>query len=145
VSSCGFAKTNRWFVVDWLTSYPNCNLVSNCAGSPRCFSIHWNWSENLIMTLFSTDGILFEVRNRKKRWHAWSLVAMTSHVWTLSMLLFQDLTGTSITVCIQTPVIRSDNVGMSLTRNQVHSLVLVYHRATSLWLHQMLHEPIPYS
>jgi hypothetical protein len=46
------------------------------------------------------DGVLLEVRNRKERCHAWSLVATTSHVRTLSMLLFQDSMGTSITLVI---------------------------------------------
>jgi hypothetical protein len=61
------------------------------------------------------------------------------------MLLFQDSIGMSITLFIQISFIQSSNAGMSLTRNQVHSLVLAYHRATSLWLHKMLHEPIPSS
>jgi hypothetical protein len=80
------------------------------------------------------DGILLEVRNRKKRCHAWSLDAMTGHVRTLSMLLFQDSTGTSVTLFVQTLVIWQSNVGMSPTPNQVHSLLLAYYRAMSLWL-----------
>jgi hypothetical protein len=73
-------KTNRWFIFDWLMSYPNCNLVLNCTGSPRCYSSHdckmestppyWNWPKNPIMTLFPMDGILLEVRNQKERYHA---------------------------------------------------------------------------
>jgi hypothetical protein len=35
--SC-YWKTNRWFVSDWLMSYPNCNLILNCADSARRFS-----------------------------------------------------------------------------------------------------------
>jgi hypothetical protein len=52
------------------------------------------------MTLISTDDILLEVCNPKGRYRAWSLIAMTSQVQTLSMLLFQDSTGTSITLLI---------------------------------------------
>jgi hypothetical protein len=78
-------------------SYPNYNLVSNCASLPRCFSsldlqdgkcpFHWNGPENLI-TLIPMDDILLEVRNRKERCCAWSLVAMTTHIRTFSMLFF---------------------------------------------------------
>jgi hypothetical protein len=106
---------------------------------------HWNWPENPIMTLIPTDGVLFEVCNRKERCHSWGHVAKTSHVWTLSMLLFQDSTDKSITLFIHTPIIWSSNVGMSFTHNQVHSLVRAYHRATSLRLHKMLQEAIPSS
>jgi hypothetical protein len=49
---------------------------------------YWNWPENPTMTLVSMDGILLEVRNRKKGCRAWGLIATTSHDWTLSMLLF---------------------------------------------------------
>jgi hypothetical protein len=52
-----------------------------------------------------TDGVLLEVRNRKEGCYAWSLIAMTSHVQTLNMLLFQDSTGLSITLFVQTPII----------------------------------------
>jgi hypothetical protein len=52
------------------------------------------------MTPFQMDGVLLEVRNRKERCHAWSLIAMTSHIRTLSMLFFQDSTDMSITLFI---------------------------------------------
>jgi hypothetical protein len=32
------------------------------------------------MTLILTDGVLLKVRNQKERYHAWGLVATTSHV-----------------------------------------------------------------
>jgi hypothetical protein len=32
------------------------------------------------MTLVPTDGVLLEVHNRKERYHAWNLVAMTGQV-----------------------------------------------------------------
>jgi hypothetical protein len=41
---------------------------------------HWNWLENSITTLVPIDGVLLEVRNRKERCRAWSLIAMTSHI-----------------------------------------------------------------
>jgi hypothetical protein len=91
-------------------SYPNYNLALNCAGSFRRFSSrdckmesaisYRNWPENPIMTHFPTDGILLEIRSRKERCHAWSPIAMTSHVWTVSVLLFQDSTSTSTTLFV---------------------------------------------
>jgi hypothetical protein len=88
----------------------NYNPVLNCASSPRRFwsrdckienvLFYWNWLGDPIMTLFPMDGVLLEVRNRRKRRHAWSLVATTSHARTLSMLFFQDLTDTEITFFI---------------------------------------------
>jgi hypothetical protein len=82
------------------------------------------------------DGVLLEVRNWKERYRAWSLVAMTSHVWTLSMLLFQDSNGTSVALFIQILIIWPSIVVMSSIPNQVHSLLLAYYRAMSLWLHK---------
>jgi hypothetical protein len=86
------------------------------------------------MTLFPIGGVLLKVRNRKERCRAWSLVAMTSHVRTLCMLFFQDSTGTSVTLFIETAVIRPSDVGMSSTPNQMHSLLLAYYQAMSLYL-----------
>jgi hypothetical protein len=51
------------------------------------------------------DDILLKVRNRKERYRAWGLIATTSHVRTLSILLFQDSTGMSVNLFIQTLVI----------------------------------------
>jgi hypothetical protein len=70
---------------------------------------------------------------------------MTSHVSTLSMLLFQDSTDTSITLFVQTPIIRPSNVGMSSAPNQVSSLLFAYHQAISLWFHKMFRVSIPSS
>jgi hypothetical protein len=97
------------------------------------------------MTLVPTDGVLLEVRNQKGRYRASSLVAMMSQVRTLSMLLFQDLTGTSITLLTQTPVIRPSDVGVSSAPNPVNSLLFAYHRAMSLWFHKMCRVSIPSS
>jgi hypothetical protein len=97
------------------------------------------------MALISTDDVLLEVRNRKEGCHAWSLIAMTSHVRALNMLLFQDSTSTSITLFVQTSVIRLSNVGMSSTPNQVHSWLLAYHQAMSLWFHKMFRVSFPSS
>jgi hypothetical protein len=45
------------------------------------------------------DVILLEIHNRKERC-AWSPIAMTSHIRTLSMLFFQDSTGMCTTLFI---------------------------------------------
>jgi hypothetical protein len=103
-------EANRRFIFDRLMSCPNFNLVLNCAGSPKRFSSrdcrmestisYRNWPENLIMTLFPMDGVVLKVRNQKERCHAWSLVATTSHVRIVSVLLFQDSTSTSTTLFV---------------------------------------------
>jgi hypothetical protein len=49
---------------------------------------YWNWPENLIMTLLPMDGVLHKVCNQKERCRAWSFIATTSHVQTLSMLFY---------------------------------------------------------
>jgi hypothetical protein len=91
-------------------SCPDCNLILNCVNSLRCFSSrdckmesvisYRNWPKNPIMTPFLTDGVLLMVRNWKERCHAWSPIVMTSHVQTLSVLLFQDSTSTSTTLFV---------------------------------------------
>jgi hypothetical protein len=84
------------------------------------------------MTLFPTDDVLLEVCNRKERRHAWSLVAMTSHVRTLSMLFLQDSMDMSVTLFIPSSDYTTwlclcvSNVGW------IHSLLLVYHQAIPL-------------
>jgi hypothetical protein len=103
-------KIKHRFILDWLMRCPNYNLVLNYAGSPRRFSsqelhdekyhFYENWPENPTTTLVSMVGVLLVVRNRKEGCCAWSLVATTSHDRTLSMLLFQDSTDTSITLFV---------------------------------------------
>jgi hypothetical protein len=41
---------------------------------------YWNWPKTPIMTLFPTNGVFLELRNRKERCRAWSSVAMTSDI-----------------------------------------------------------------
>jgi hypothetical protein len=118
-------------------SCPNYNFVLNCAGSPRRFSSrdckmksvisYRNWPENPIMTFFPTYGVLLDVRNRKKRCHAWSLIAMTSHVQTLCMLFFQDSTGTSNSIFIPSLAIQPDFASMSPTPIK-YNLAPCYHQ-----------------
>jgi hypothetical protein len=46
------------------------------------------------------DGVLLKVRNQKENGHAWSPIATTSHIRTLSMLFFQGSIGMSITLFV---------------------------------------------
>jgi hypothetical protein len=52
------------------------------------------------MTFFPTDGVLLKVHNQKEIFHVWSPVAMTSHIRTLSMLFFLDMTDMSFITII---------------------------------------------
>jgi hypothetical protein len=128
-------ETNHRFIFDWLTSCLNCNLVLNYVGSPTHFSSrdckmesaisYQNWPENPIMTLFPTDGVVLEVRNRKERCHSWSPFAMTGHIQTISVLLFHDSTSTSTTLFVRVLAIR---IGLALCVSNfglIHSLLLV--------------------
>jgi hypothetical protein len=130
VSSCGVGNSTAgsfltgWWaaqvvILSWIVPvHPTASPARSCKMGKCPF--HWNWPENPITTLVLMDGILLQVCNRKKRCRAWSLVAATSHIRTLSMLLFQDSTGTSVTLFVQTPILWPSNVGMSSTPNQVH-------------------------
>jgi hypothetical protein len=84
------------------------------------------------MTLFPMDGILLEVRNRKERYHAWSPVAMTSHVQTLSMLFFQDSTSTSITLFVPSSGYTTWPYLVCLQLRSDTQLASCYHQAITL-------------
>jgi hypothetical protein len=133
--SCGLVVTG------WQT-HLNCNLVLNCAGSPRrllrqklqdgkriSFSeyvkrprcnIHQNrWC--------ITRGTQLE------RWvFPWSLVATTSHILALKLTTFWRLMIGSLSLS-NLCLISLNSAYISSTLNQLYSLVCVYHRAMSLW------------
>jgi hypothetical protein len=44
------------------------------------------------------DDVLLKLRNRKERCRTWSPIAMTNHIRTLSLSLFQASISTSITL-----------------------------------------------
>jgi hypothetical protein len=124
------------FLTSWL-SCRNCNLVLNCVGSLRRYRkqnckmesalSYWNWPKNQIMTLFLTDGVLLGIRNRKERCHAWSFVATTSHIRTLSMLFFLDSTGMSSTLFVPCLALRPGFAYVSPTLIK-YTLAFCYHR-----------------
>jgi hypothetical protein len=99
-------------------SCPNYNLILNYISLPRRFSSqeckmenalsYQNWPENLIMTLFPTDGILLEICNQKERYRAWSLVTTTSHIWTFSMLFSKTRRTWALPYSFQTLAIWPD-------------------------------------
>jgi hypothetical protein len=47
----------------------------------------WNLQKDPSATFIGTDGILLEVRNQKEGCCAWSLVAPTSHIVALRLVL----------------------------------------------------------
>jgi hypothetical protein len=91
-----------------------------------------NWLKNSIIILLPTDGVLLKVNSRRERCCAWNLIATISHVWTLSMLFFQDSTDMSITFSARSSGYMTW-LGLGIINsNQVHFLILSYHRAMSL-------------
>jgi hypothetical protein len=83
------------------------------------------------MTLFPMDGVLLEVRNRKEICRVWSPIDTTSHVRTLSMLFFLDLTDMSFITII--PGFFFTTCLCIFTSDRIHSLMPVYHRVMLLW------------
>jgi hypothetical protein len=85
------------------------------------------------------DGILLEVHNQKEGCCAWSLVATTSRVLTLRLVLLQGMMIESHFLIVLDPCLTLLSIACtSFTPNQVYSLVRVYHRAISLWFHKCL-------
>jgi hypothetical protein len=111
VSSCGVVNstagsflTSWWAaqiaILSWIVPVrPGASPARNCKKGKHPF--HWNWPKNPIMILVPMDGVLLEVRNRQENMSSWSLDAMTGHVWTLSMSLFQDSIDMSVTLFVQ--------------------------------------------
>jgi hypothetical protein len=130
-------------------SYPNCNPVLNCVGSPRRFSSrdskmenalsYWNWPENPIMTLFSTDGALLKVLNRKEGCRAWNLIATTSHVRTFSMLFSKTRQTRALTYLFQALAIRPGLGCVSPTSVEYNPCFLL----SSSYIPEVLHLILP--
>jgi hypothetical protein len=73
---------------DVVLGVPLLRLVWSRHSSQWKHHFYWNWPENSITTLVSTDGVLLKICNWKEGCHAWSSVARTGHARTLSMLFF---------------------------------------------------------
>jgi hypothetical protein len=134
-------KLSHELVLTGWWARPNCNLVLNCGGLPKCFLRQKLWDGKHIPSLglaktctsfIGMDGILLEVHNRKEEYCAWSLAATTSRILALSLLLLSELLDISISLFVSHPCLTFLNSDCtSFISNQVYSLVRVYHRVIS--------------
>jgi hypothetical protein len=125
--NCMFVLTCWWAVqiatLSWIVPVnPDASLVRIC--KMESVISYWNWQQNPIITLIWTYGVLLEVRNWKERCYARNLVATSSHIWTLSLLLFQG-SASALTSLIQSPYFTIGLCSCVPNSNQVHSLLLV--------------------
>jgi hypothetical protein len=90
-----------------------------------------NWQGDPIMIFFWMDGIVLELCNRKEKCCTWSLVAMTSHIITLSMSPFARLDWHKHHYVHTKPCFMTWYCLCIFHSDRVHSLMLVYHRAMS--------------
>jgi hypothetical protein len=85
------------------------------------------------------DGVLLKVCNWKEGCCTWSLVATTSCMLALSLLLLSNLMNVSLSLFVLNPCLTFLNSACTtFTLNQVYSLVHIYHRAISWWFHKRL-------
>jgi hypothetical protein len=85
------------------------------------------------------DGVLLKVCNWKEGCCTWSLVATTSCMLALSILLLSNLMNVSLSLFVLNPCLTFLNSACTtFTLNQVYSLVHIYHRAISWWFHKRL-------
>jgi hypothetical protein len=140
--SCGMVLT------DW-QAHPNCNLILNCVGSPRCFLRQKLQDEKRTSlselakghctSFVGTGGVLLKVCNREEECRTWSLVATTSQIQALRLSLPQTLMRVSLFLFISKPCLTFLSiVYISSTPNQVYSLVRIHHRVI---LHRFLCSP----
>jgi hypothetical protein len=132
--SQGLVRTSGW-------ALPNCNLVLNYAGSPRCFLrwnvqdgklnlLHWKLARGLICNLLLNG------------WHTtWGtqlgIIATASHVPALRLACLQYLLNISLSLMVPNLCLTFLSITcIPFISNLVYSLVHVYHWAISLWLHE---------
>jgi hypothetical protein len=110
-SSC--VKLSRGLVLTGWRAHPNCNIVLNCAGSPRRF-LRQKLQDGMRISLSELvkgpcasfvrmDGILLELHNRKEECRTWSLIATTSQVLALRLSLRQTMMSISLCLLFQIP------------------------------------------
>jgi hypothetical protein len=140
---CGHAlflvlKLSYRLVLTGWRAHSNCDLVLNCAGSPRRFSRQRLQDEKRISLLelakgpcasfIRMDGVLLEVCNRKEECHTWSLVATTSQILDLRLSLPQTLMSISLFLFVSKPCLTFLSiVYISSTPNHVYTLVRTHH------------------
>jgi hypothetical protein len=99
----------------------------------------WNLRKDPCASFIRTDGIWLEVRNRKEECCAWSLVAITSHILSLTLTAFLRLVVRSLSLFVSNPCLTFlSSSCTSSTLNSVYSLVCVYHRAIPWWIRNLL-------
>jgi hypothetical protein len=96
-------------------------------------------SKKTHVTFIKTDGVLLKVRNWKDGCCAWSLVATTSHVLILHLVLLQGMMIESPSLIVLDPCLTHlSSACISFMPNQVYSLARIYHRSISWWFHKCL-------
>jgi hypothetical protein len=85
-----------------------------------------------------TNDVLLKVRNRKEGCCPWSLVATTSHILGLKLLLLRDWWSKAFPRCLNPRLTSLSSVCISFTLVQVYSLVRIYHRAIPWWFCNLL-------
>jgi hypothetical protein len=135
-------KLSRGLVLTGWQARPNCNIVLNCAGSPRrllrqklqdgkCISFS-EYVKRPKCNIHRNRWCITRGTQLEKWVFPWSLVATASHILALKLTTFQRLMIRSLS--LSNPcLIFLNSAYISSTLNQVYSLVRVYHRAMSLW------------
>jgi hypothetical protein len=129
---CGHAlflvlKLSYRLVLTGWRAHPNCDLVLNCAGSPKCISL-LELAKGPCASFIRMDGVLLEVCNRKEECHTWSLVATTSQILDLRLSLPQTLMSISLFLFVSKPCLTFLSiVYISSTPNHVYTLVRTHH------------------
>jgi hypothetical protein len=92
----GLKLSCRLVLTGW-RAHPNCDIVLNCAGSPKrflrrklqdgkCIPLS-EFAKDPYASFIGTDDVLLEVRNRNEECCTWSLIATTSRILALSLQL----------------------------------------------------------
>jgi hypothetical protein len=92
----GLKLSCRLVLTGW-RAHPNCDIILNCAGSPKRFLRRKLQDGKCIplselvkyhyASFIGTDGVLLEVRNQNEEYCTWSLIATTSRILALSLQL----------------------------------------------------------
>jgi hypothetical protein len=99
----------------------------------------WNLRKDPCTSFVGMDGVWLEVCNQKEECCTWSLIAITSHILSLTLTAFLRLVVRSLSLFVSNPCLTFlSSSCKSSTLNLVYSLVRVYHRAISWWIRNLL-------
>jgi hypothetical protein len=140
--------SHRLVLTGWW-AHPNCNLALNCVGSSMRFLRQKLQDKKCIFSLglakdsyasfIRMDGVLLEVRNRKKECCTWSLIATTSRILALKLTALVRLMIRSLSSFVSDPCLTFlSSACISCTPNQVYSLVRICHWSALLWIRKCL-------